>query len=123
MADLIDRQALLDVMNKEGIWGYFVQNWMAQELDDIITGLPNLANDSQGLVKSWIPVTERLPDKDGEYLVTKKLRYFGNTEIDIACWFKNLMEDGNNGFYKSEQVIAWLPLPKAYKAGDTDGNS
>lgn len=68
----------------------------------------------------WIPVTERLPDEDGEYLVTKKLRYFGNTEIDMACWFKNLMTDGNNGFYKSEQVIAWMPLPKAYKEEKND---
>ena len=71
-------------------------------------------------MSEWIPVTERLPDEDGEYLVTKKLRYFGNTEIDIACWFKNLMGDGNNGFYKSEQVIAWMPLPKAYKEEKND---
>ena len=62
MADLISRQALLDVMNKEGIWGYFEQGWMEQEMEDIIKGLPSaevsqaVVNDSQGLVKRghWI---------------------------------------------------------------------
>lgn len=66
-------------------------------------------------MSEWIPVTERLPDKDGEYLVTKKLRYFGKTKIDVACWLLALIEDGNNGFYTNDQVIAWMPLPKAYK--------
>lgn len=66
-------------------------------------------------MSEWIPVTERLPDKDGEYLVTKKFRYFGNTGIDIACWFKNLVEGVNNGFYTDHKVIAWMPLPKIYE--------
>lgn len=67
-------------------------------------------------MSEWIPVNEKLPDKDGKYLVTKKLRHFGITEIDIACWLKNLMKyDGNNGFYTNDQVIAWMPLPKIYE--------
>ena len=42
MDDLISREALLDVMQKEGIWGYFEEGWMEQEIEDIIKGLPSM---------------------------------------------------------------------------------
>lgn len=50
----------------------------------------------------WIPVSERLPDKNGRYLVTVKQGYitFG-TWVDVAeNW---------------AQVTAWMPLPQPYK--------
>lgn len=60
----------------------------------------------------WIPCSERLPDREGEYLVT-----WGT--INVMCvlhydqwgdWtdeYDNIM-DGSN-------VIAWMPLPEPYK--------
>lgn len=50
----------------------------------------------------WIPVTERLPEKDGQYLVTVKKGYM---LIGLWCGIK---EDWGN-------VIAWMPLPEPYK--------
>ena len=66
----------------------------------------------------WVPVSERLPDKDGVYLVT--LEYVEDSEIvneiDIARF--TLHHELNEGFHKAYPVIAWKPLPEAYQEGD-----
>lgn len=63
----------------------------------------------------WIPVSERLPEEDGEYLVTKRAVWTGKEEVDISRWYEDDIET-NNGFYKADKVIAWQPLPEPYKA-------
>ena len=71
-------------------------------------------------VPQWIPVTERLPEKEGRYLVTIESGRvveidWGDPDIDLTkekvfhkwdsemwqCWEPN--------------VIAWMPLPEPYK--------
>lgn len=77
-----------------------------------------------GLAKSqgeWIPVSERLPNRNGVYNVTRKLKegetiYF----ISDASYF-----DGQNTWHRDvcvnhgrpylTDVIAWQPLPEHYK--------
>ena len=79
----------------------------------------------------WIPCSERLPEANGRYLVTRGLNACG------ALWnrvyiinYTDLMGlksgriwwDGNVGKSDFEQiadVIAWMPLPKLY-GGDGD---
>ena len=64
----------------------------------------------------WIPVGERLPGASGNYLVTVKSIGWNCEEsvvIDIAYW------DSSEGFHKATEVVAWMPLPEAYK-GETD---
>lgn len=71
----------------------------------------------------WIPVEERLPEKEGEYLVTfavdEKVRLVG-----YGCCRKDVL--GNNigfgwydlysGTYFSDKAFnAWMPLPEPYK--------
>lgn len=51
----------------------------------------------------WIPVSERLPEEDGEYLVTTI-----NGDVDIYVF--------HTWGAKSPKVIAWMPLPEPYKA-------
>lgn len=62
----------------------------------------------------WIPCAERLPEKDGYYLVTTKWksRYLGNVYIDatIARYREKPKE------WTYNHVIAWMPLPHPYKA-------
>lgn len=53
----------------------------------------------------WIPVTERLPEEDGGYLVTVKRGY-----VTTAVWI---------GITKLwNEVTAWMPLPEPYKGGE-----
>lgn len=65
----------------------------------------------------WIPVSERLPELDGEYLITYLTQgVYSKEDILVVCISDY---DHDNGFWKSrkgKKVIAWQPLPKPYEA-------
>ena len=61
----------------------------------------------------WIPVSERLPEVDGDYLVTFKLSFMNFIEV---CTFNKA--GWNKGGY--DDVIAWMPLPESYKVEKED---
>lgn len=70
---------------------------------------------------NWIPCSERLPDKDGEYLVTHENGYvrivgYSTTQtIRYPKGFYVLTDDGKIAFRITQNlVIAWMPLPKPY---------
>ena len=81
----------------------------------------------------WIPVTERLPKKDGDYLVVKQLlggrivrivRISGFakngkkiSEYDFQYRWKNVWYDYDSeyGYFISDSVTHWMPLPEAPK--------
>ena len=54
----------------------------------------------------WIPVSERLPENDGQYLVA----YDREDEI-----LENISYFDRHGFWIGN-VVAWMPLPEPYKA-------
>ena len=67
--------------------------------------------------QKWIPVSERLPEKNGKYLayiINKKdtnLQYIMTCEYyegDLWNWFPD--DD-----CASDNVVAWMPLPEPYK--------
>ena len=58
---------------------------------------------SSGKPNEWIPVSERLPEEHGEYLVTDK---YGR--VTSGLWIGNAK--------RWKDVIAWMPLPEPYKA-------
>jgi len=59
----------------------------------------------------WIPVSERLPTEDNDYIVT----YIFSGEKEVGkSWFNT-----KYGFIY-EKVIAWQPLPEPYKKGGTE---
>ena len=72
----------------------------------------------------WIPVSERLPDKRGDYLVT----LCGNGEpwVEIALWNETFggrwqMVLYNDVDYSDiSNVIAWMPLPEPYQEGEQE---
>ena len=81
----------------------------------------------------WIPVSERLPEHDGKYLVTMKgimsnFFYIGTTSYAKDLHrvdkydFRSGIGDGwynydeEYGHYKIDNVVAWMPLPEPYKA-------
>ncbi len=69
----------------------------------------------------WIPVSERLPEKRGDYLVTQKAVFTDYVYRNIAVftdkkrpgWYKY---DSEWGYYEIDGVVAWMPLPEPYKA-------
>ncbi len=79
----------------------------------------------------WIPVSERLPEKYGEYLITwttsqSKQPFIGISEGEVTgeydfehCRFKFewLLEDYIKA-YPDVEVIAWMPLPEPHKESE-----
>ena len=66
----------------------------------------------------WIPVSERLPEKSDIYWCT-----FGETNLTGEDYYtteldaKKLFEEPKEYIgWQSQDVIAWMPLPKPYKA-------
>jgi hypothetical protein len=58
----------------------------------------------------WIPTSERLPEEDGEYYATvydtdENYKYMDIAELEDGIWqYKDYIK-----------VLAWQPLPKAYR--------
>ena len=87
-----------------------------QMIDDAPT--VNALNCSE-FSNNWIPCSERLPDKRGDYLVT--LRGNGEPWVEIALWNETFggrwqMVLYNDVDYSDiSNVIAWMPLPEPYQ--------
>ena len=55
----------------------------------------------------WIPVTERLPEASGLYLVSVKNDH--ERRYSKTAWFEK------DVWFARQDVIAWMPLPEPYK--------
>jgi hypothetical protein len=63
----------------------------------------------------WIPVSERLPEKNKDVITTVKYSGFMGM---YGRWLKTVFIDGYgewNGECIGGEVIAWMPLPEPYK--------
>lgn len=66
--------------------------------------------------RRWISCSERLPEHDGEYLVTRYAGYQPKRMIiDISLYVVN-----GSKWYKGDPVIAWMPLPEIYREDVND---
>lgn len=71
----------------------------------------------------WIPVSKRLPEEDGRYLVTFKngikvcMVGYGSCKRTVLAypighgWYS--LEEAQ--YYAEDSIIAWMPLPEPYK--------
>ena len=82
----------------------------------------------------WIPVSEKLPESDGDYFLFGKMVEDDTENIFIgmydACaekfgYWEDYYDRNTLGFLDSElieynKVIAWMPLPQPYKVESED---
>ena len=96
------------------------ENASKEEIEDFKQELENvLASIEQG---KWIPVSERLPMRNGVYTIT---RIIEGTYLIDASYF-----DGQNTWHRDvcvnhgrpylNDVIAWQPRPEPYKKGGAE---
>lgn len=106
MSDLIDRQAAINALGERPmVWtdsDYEIAQRNQYDMDKLaIETVPAAQTERQ-----WISCSERLPFDAGYYLTT-------TTYNEVFCDYWNL-----NEWNRTEQVIAWMPLPKPYKEDD-----
>ena len=58
----------------------------------------------------WIPCSERLPEKEGYYLVSNSWRTFEACFLE-GEWYSRKLD------FLLDGVNAWMPLPEPYKGG------
>ena len=113
MADLIERQAMLDGIDKL-IKIHFDRTVVLYKARQVAENLPPAQPEQR-----WIPVTERLPEIDKEVLVTDgelcrgcSLFESQDNEDGLYQW-----EDNYGHWYEFETWVAWMPLPEPYQEG------
>jgi hypothetical protein len=84
------------------------------------------------ITQKWIPCSERLPEENGRYLVTRGLKacdslwnrvYIVNYSDLMGLKKRKIWWSGNVGksdFEKYDNVIAWQPLPEPYREERTE---
>lgn len=72
-------------------------------------------------VSEWIPCSERLPSKKGEYLVSAIIHFIPDHVDDHSTHegVKIAFYSMRYGWLDAENVLAWMPLPKPY--GEREG--
>ena len=61
----------------------------------------------------WIPVSERLPELGERVLCQCQANIYEVLKLTVDGWYYN-----PNHCYMESFVIAWMPLPEAYKEGE-----
>jgi hypothetical protein len=119
-----DRERLLKILNVP-IYPHENVDPLEAVADYLLDNGVTFAKDTN--VPSWIPVTERLPDKDGKFLVhriicggisTMSVVGFAHNgtkvhEYDLRkkknVWYEY---DSEVGYYPLTTVTHWMPLPE-----------
>lgn len=100
--DLINRQDAIDALLE---WYETPKN---QDAVDVIRNVSS--------AQQWIPCSKRLPEKEGQYLVT--LDFAWGKEIEMGDWF--IFEDGHGEWVNpnSHVTVAWMELPTPWKESE-----
>lgn len=80
---------------------------LARSIDELEIEVSRLRAIGKSQAK-WIPVSERLPEKNGEYLITGRQGAVNKRRYHDGHWY------GNWG------VLAWMPLPEPYNTESED---
>ena len=124
---MTDRERLLEILNKP-IFPHEDVDPLEAVADFLIDNGVTFAKDTN--VPSWIPVSERLPEKDGKFLAHRIICGVVSTmsvvgfarngkkvhEYDLRkhknVWYEY---DSEVGYYPLTTVTHWMPLPEPPK--------
>lgn len=111
MSHIKDRLIQLkNEVENTGNGAYFSKNNISKIVELL---LADLEQDEKA--NGWIPVSERLPEKNKDVITTVKYSGFMGM---YGRWLKTAFIDGYgewNGECIGGEVIAWMPLPEPYK--------
>ena len=110
MSDLISRQAAIDVVEKSRRLNHHQDGKVASNHEYEHRHFLKILRDLPPAEPQWIPVSKRLPEEKGLYVVTDSkgdvVRFvFEDTEMSREYW--------------KRCAKAWMPSPKPYK-GDKE---
>ena len=106
----------------DGTEGYDCRGFTRMEIGEMLDDLPSVTPQQTG----WIPVSERLPEANGRYIVTRGLNacgalwnkvYIVNYSDLMGLKSERIWWSGNVGksdFERIDDVKAWMPLPQPY---------
>ena len=100
MSDLISRQAAIDA------------TWFEPSYTDPLNVLTEVRDRLKALpsAQQWIPCSERLPEREGWYLISLGEKTYGGADVDMYC--KGWVKYGTH-------VLAWMPLPDPYQSDES----
>ena len=108
--DLIKREDALQALVDSDVRGHEYR-----QLEEAIKDIP-----SADRPQEWIPCSERLPSKNGDYLVTLEngvVKILGYSTTQRTTYPKGFyhIKDGFSWRQMQNPVVAWMPLPKPWK--------
>jgi hypothetical protein len=125
MSDLISRQAAIDAID------VLKRNYPSSCFEDLCKAVDIAIKVlSAQPEQRWIPCSERLPEENGRYLVTRGLKacdslwnrvYILNYSDLMGLKKEKIWWSGNVGksdFERHDNVLAWMPLPEPYKESE-----
>lgn len=90
-------------------------------MNKIVNNIDEATDETEG--DEWIPVSERLPESAGVYIVTREFTDgFECADLTDACYFDGTSTWHNDNrinhgrAYVDKEIKAWMPLPEPYKA-------
>lgn len=125
--DAVRRTEVIDELNRLGR-NAFKDDTDYDNFFAFVDSLPSVTPQES----KWIPVTEKLPNKDGEYLLFGKItedeeNYIFVGEYDscgeqFGIWQEQFDRATlgclGSEFFEYSSVLAWMPLPKPYKESE-----
>lgn len=118
---MIDERKLIEDIEQEfvGVCVYDVSPSQAvTDFIEIVDRQPII--DRQPKFGAWIPCSERLPDKNGSYLVSFKEAITNSDGLCVKYWSGEEQRWRPCNYAPSVCWRAWMPLPEPYKVGDQE---
>ena len=129
---MTDREKLFELIDDFDVLNTPIDGFRHHLADYLIANGVTFATDNNVGCK-WIPVTERLPEKDGSYLCFSQycgsgwcsVRGFAKDgrkkdEYDFRRRWKNVWYDYDSeyGYCVIDSITHWMPLPEPPKEGE-----